>query len=84
MDSIFAIGLGLALRVVVDAASQHDLRLGGSLIGLWEGAVLYHFLDKWPKSFDPYIAFVFRLFVDFLFTENLTRLTIVLLWAGLG
>ena len=84
MDSIFAIGLGLALRIVVDAASQHDLRLGGSLIGLWEGAVLYHFLDKWPKSFDPYIAFVFRLFVDFLFTENLTRLTIVLLWAGLG
>ncbi|KAI0063499.1 hypothetical protein BV25DRAFT_1883261 [Artomyces pyxidatus] len=84
MDSIFAIGLGLALRLVVDTASSHNTRLGGSLVGLWEGAVLYHFLEKWPKSFDPYVAFIFRLFVDFLFTESIARLTIVLLWAGLG
>ncbi|KAI0044235.1 hypothetical protein FA95DRAFT_1608741 [Auriscalpium vulgare] len=84
MDSIFAIGLGLTLRLIVDTASSHNVRLGGSLVGLWEGAVLYHFLEKWPKSFDPYIALVFRLFVDFLFTESLARLTIVLLWAGIG
>ncbi|KAI0266723.1 hypothetical protein BC834DRAFT_110448 [Gloeopeniophorella convolvens] len=84
MDSIFAIGLGFALRFVVDAASHHNSRLGGSLVGLWEGAVLYHFLEKWPHSVDPYVGLVFRLFVDFLFTESVGRLAIVLLWTGMG
>jgi len=84
MDSIFAISLGFALRLVVDAASSHNVRIGGSLVGLWEGAVLYHFLEKWPMSVDPYVGLGFRLFVDYLFTESVHRLAIVLLWTGLG
>ena len=84
MDSIFAISLGFALRLVVDAASPQSVRIGGSLVGLWEGAVLYHFLEKWPKSVDPYVGLGFRLFVDFLFTESIHRLAIVLLWTALG
>jgi hypothetical protein len=84
MDSVFAISLGFALRLVVVAASHYNDRVGGSLVGLWEGAVLYHFLEKWPMSFDPYVGLGFRLLVDFLFTESLYRLTIVLLWTGLG
>ncbi|KAH9998475.1 hypothetical protein BJV74DRAFT_960349 [Russula compacta] len=84
MDSIFAISLGFALRLVVDTASHHNDRVGSSLVGLWEGAVLYHFLEKWPKSFDPYVGLGFRLLVDFLFTESIYRLAIVLLWTGLG
>ncbi|KAF8482956.1 hypothetical protein DFH94DRAFT_600074, partial [Russula ochroleuca] len=84
MDSIFAISLGFALRLVVVFASHYNDRVGGSLVGLWEGAVLYHFLEKWPMSFDPYVGLGFRLLVDFLFTESLYRLSIVLLWTGLG
>ena len=84
MDSIFAITLGVALRLVVDATSHHNNRIGGSLVGLWEGAVLYHFLEKWPSSVDPYVGLGFRLFVDFLLTESIHRLAIVLLWTGLG
>ncbi|KAH8992784.1 hypothetical protein EDB86DRAFT_2766440, partial [Lactarius hatsudake] len=84
MDSIFAITLGVALRLVVDATSHNNSRIGGSLVGLWEGAVLYHFLEKWPSSFDPYVGLGFRLFVDFLLTESIHRLAIVLLWTGLG
>ncbi|KAI9432148.1 hypothetical protein F5148DRAFT_1270498 [Russula earlei] len=84
MDSIFAISIGFALRLVVDTASHHNDRVGGSLVGLWEGAVLYHFLEKWPMSVDPYVGLGFRLFVDFLFTESVHRLAIVLLWTGLG
>lgn len=84
MDSIFAISLGFALRLVVVSASHYNDRIGGSLVGLWEGAVLYHFLEKWPLSFDPYVGLGFRLLVDFLFTESIYRLTIVLLWTGLG
>ena len=84
MDSIFAITLGVALRLVVDATSHNNNRIGGSLVGLWEGAVLYHFLEKWPSSVDPYVGLGFRLFVDFLLTESIHRLAIVLLWTGLG
>jgi hypothetical protein len=84
MDSIFAISLGVALRLVVDATSHNNNRIGGSLVGLWEGAVLYHFLEKWPSSVDPYVGLGFRLFVDFLLTESILRLAIVLLWTGLG
>ncbi|KAH9961270.1 hypothetical protein BC827DRAFT_1203553 [Russula dissimulans] len=83
MDSIFAISVGFALRLVVDATSRPD-SVGSSLVGLWEGAVLYHFLEKWPRSFDPYLGLGFRLLVDFLFTENVYRLAVVLLWTGLG
>jgi len=82
MDSIFAISLGFALRLVVDATSRDSI--GSSLVGLWEGAVLYHFLEKWPRSFDPYVGLGFRLLVDFLFTESVYRLAVVLLWTGLG
>lgn len=84
MDSIYAITLGVALRLVVDATSHNNNRIGGSLVGLWEGAVLYHFLEKWPSSFDPYVGLGFRLLVDFLLTESIHRLAIVLLWTGLG
>lgn len=84
MDSLYAIGLGLALRVVVDAVSQHNFKVGGTLVGIWEGIVLYHFLGKMPRSFDPYVAYGFRLFVDFLFTESLPKMAIVILWTGVG
>ncbi|EIM82755.1 uncharacterized protein STEHIDRAFT_29055, partial [Stereum hirsutum FP-91666 SS1] len=84
MDSLSAIAIGLALRPLIHSLVHNDVRIGGSLIGLWEGAVLYHFLDKWPRSYDPYVALAFRLFVDYLFTESVSRLTITLLWAGMG
>ncbi|KAH7913251.1 hypothetical protein BJ138DRAFT_1146480 [Hygrophoropsis aurantiaca] len=84
MDSVFAIGVGLALRLVVDVVSNHNDRVGGTLIGLWEGVVLQHFATRMPRSYDPYIAFGFRIFVDFLFTESLERLAIIILWTGLG
>ncbi|KZT22602.1 hypothetical protein NEOLEDRAFT_1180838 [Neolentinus lepideus HHB14362 ss-1] len=82
MENLFAIGLGLGLRVVVDAASRHNVRFTGTLIGLWEGAVLHHFLDRTPRSWDPYVAFGTRLFVDLVVTTDVARLAIVLLWAS--
>jgi len=84
MDNVFAIGVGLALRAVIDTITRHNHRVNGSLVGLWEGAVLHHFLAKFPRSLDPYVAFGFRLFVDLLFTASVTRMAIVLLWTGLG
>ncbi|OCH93727.1 hypothetical protein OBBRIDRAFT_789931 [Obba rivulosa] len=84
MDNLFAIGVGLALRAVIDVVSNHNQRINGSLVGLWEGAVLHHFLYKFPSSTDPYVAYAFRLFVDFLFTTSLSRMAIVVLWSGLG
>ncbi|KAF8843039.1 hypothetical protein BDN67DRAFT_255390 [Paxillus ammoniavirescens] len=84
MESVLAIGVGLVLRVVVDVATDNDDRVGGVLVGLWEGVVLNHFVRKMPRSFDPYIGLGFRIFVDFLFTQSLSRLALVALWTVVG
>ncbi|KAF8557633.1 hypothetical protein OG21DRAFT_1395232, partial [Imleria badia] len=84
MESLLAIGVGLVLRIVVDAATDNDDRVGGVLVGLWEGVVLNHFVRRMPHSFDPYLGFGFRIFVDFLFTQSLSRLSLVALWALVG
>ncbi|KAI6157644.1 hypothetical protein BKA82DRAFT_4059663 [Pisolithus tinctorius] len=83
MESVLAIGVGLGLRMVVDAATD-DHKVGGVLVGLWEGVVLNHFVRKMPRSFDPYIALAFRVFVDFLFTQSLSRMALVALWTVVG
>ncbi|KAF8893526.1 hypothetical protein BD779DRAFT_1407186, partial [Infundibulicybe gibba] len=84
MDSIFAIAFGLGVRFAVDLASHHSFKITGTLVGLWEGVVLLHFSKKMPKSYDPYIGYAVRLFVDFLATESIPRLVLVLVWTGLG
>lgn len=85
MESLYSIGLGLGLRFLIDTATKyHGLRVDGILIGLWEGVVLNHFARQYPSSFDPYIAFVFRMLIDFLLTRNFSRMTVVILWTGLG
>ncbi|KAG6373970.1 hypothetical protein JVT61DRAFT_6137 [Boletus reticuloceps] len=84
MDSVLAIGVGLVLRIVVDVATDNDDRVGGVLVGLWEGVVLNHFIRRMPRSFDPYLGFGFRIFVDFLFTQSLSRLSLIVLWALVG
>jgi hypothetical protein len=83
MDSIYAIAFGLGLRTLIDAVSQ-DLKLTGSLIGLWEGVITLHFVKKMPKSSDPYIAYGVRLFIDFLITESMERMVLVLIWTAFG
>ncbi|KAJ7646912.1 hypothetical protein FB45DRAFT_1051503 [Roridomyces roridus] len=84
MDGVYSIAAGLALRLVVDAATFHDLKLSGILIGLWEGIVVLHYVNKDPTSSDPYLAYGVRLFVDFLVTESIFKLVVVLLWSTMG
>lgn len=83
MENLAAIGFGLGLRALIDSVANRGY-IASALVGLWEGVVLNHFLTKFPSSIDPYLAFGFRLFVDFLFTESASRELITLLWAGLG
>ncbi|KAF7307354.1 hypothetical protein MIND_00529400 [Mycena indigotica] len=84
MDGVYSICTGLLLRVVVDAATFHNVKLYGTLIGLWEGIVVLHYVKKVPTSSDPYLALGVRLFVDFIVTASIFRLMIVLLWTTLG
>ncbi|KAJ7693385.1 hypothetical protein B0H17DRAFT_841533, partial [Mycena rosella] len=84
MDGVYSIVAGLVLRVVVDAATFHNVKLSGTLVGLWEGVVLLHYVNKAPTSTDPYLAYAVRLFIDFLFTESIFKLVIVLLWSTMG
>ncbi|KAJ7914866.1 hypothetical protein B0H13DRAFT_2001424 [Mycena leptocephala] len=73
MDGIYSIVAGLVLRVVVDAATFHNVKLSGTLIGLWEGVVLLHYVNKAPSSSDPYLAY-----------GSIFKLVIVLLWSTMG
>ncbi|EIN11397.1 hypothetical protein PUNSTDRAFT_118810 [Punctularia strigosozonata HHB-11173 SS5] len=84
MDHISAIALGLGLRYVVDAVGLRNVKLMGTLVGLWEGATLHHFITKYPRSSDAYIALFFRLWVDFVVTESVMRLAVVMLWTCIG
>ncbi|PIL35818.1 hypothetical protein GSI_01478 [Ganoderma sinense ZZ0214-1] len=84
MDSLLAIGVGLGLRALIDSVTHHNHRVNGSLVGLWEGAVLRHFITKHPSTFDPYIAYGFRLLADLLWTQSWMRLVIVVLWTFMG
>ncbi|KIK62469.1 hypothetical protein GYMLUDRAFT_116757, partial [Collybiopsis luxurians FD-317 M1] len=84
MDTIFSIAFGLCLRFVISAISNSSLKITGTLVGIWEGIVLSHFTAKWPRSLDPYVAYAVRMFVDFLVTDSLARLLLVLIWTGVG
>ncbi|KAF9010672.1 hypothetical protein BDQ17DRAFT_1346662 [Cyathus striatus] len=84
MDNILAVAVGLTLRFTLDLVTKQNFRLSCSLIGLWEGVVSLHFINKMPYSYDPYIAFSIRLFVDYWLTESFYRLVIVLIWFAVG
>lgn len=84
MDNLVAIGVGLGLRALIDTLTNHNHRLNGSLVGLWEGAILRHFISKYPASIDPYVAYGFRLLIDLLWTTSWMRLFITILWSFMG
>ncbi|KAJ2922497.1 hypothetical protein H1R20_g14614, partial [Candolleomyces eurysporus] len=84
MESIYAIAFGLGLRAVLTFATHRDFKIEGPLVGLWEGVVTLHFMKKMPSSFDPYIAWGVRMFIDFLVTESVSRMVLVIIWSGLG
>lgn len=83
MDSLIAIGVGLGMRAIVDTVA-HETYRAHVIVGIWEGVVLNHFLAKYPTSMDPYVAFVFRLVVDYFYTQSMSRMVIIVLWSGLG
>lgn len=84
MDNLLAVGLGLAVRHVVNVVGRADVRMTGTLVGMWEGAVLSHLLRKSRTTLDPLLGYAVRLFVDYSVSENLTRLVLTIVWTGLG
>lgn len=71
------------MRAIVDSVA-HETYRASVIVGIWEGVVLNHFLAKYPTSVDPYVAFAFRLVVDYIYTQSMSRMVIILLWTGLG
>ncbi|KAG1739258.1 hypothetical protein EDB19DRAFT_848946 [Suillus lakei] len=85
MDNVIAIGVGLALRAVIDILTGSDYRLTGTLMGLWEGFVLSHFLHKNPRNpNDAYLALATRFAIDFMLTNSLVRLALTGAWTLVG
>ncbi|KAK7052296.1 hypothetical protein R3P38DRAFT_2859570 [Favolaschia claudopus] len=76
---------GLALRVVIDAATFQNVKLSPALIGLYEGIVLLYYVKNRTRfSWSVYVAYTIRVLVDFFVTENVFRLVVVLLWTTMG
>ncbi|KAF8199831.1 hypothetical protein K438DRAFT_1583112, partial [Mycena galopus ATCC 62051] len=75
---------GLALRVIIDAATFENVKLSGTLIGLWEGVTLLYYVKNRKPSEPVYLAYAIRVLVDFFVTESLFKLVVVLLWTTMG
>ncbi|KAG1751348.1 uncharacterized protein EDB91DRAFT_1005951, partial [Suillus paluster] len=85
MENVIAIGAGLALRAVIDILTDDDQRLTGTLVGLWEGIVLSHFLHKNPRnSNDAYLALATRFLIDFMLTNSVVRFALTGAWTLVG
>ncbi|KAK1231360.1 hypothetical protein PQX77_005522 [Marasmius sp. AFHP31] len=90
MDNIVAIAYGLALRSVVFlTVGQNGIKTSSIIVGLWEGIVTLHFVQKARVErrryrWDAYLAYGVRMFVDYMWTENVGRLLLVVLWTGMG
>ncbi|KAJ3505416.1 hypothetical protein NMY22_g17595 [Coprinellus aureogranulatus] len=84
MDSIYSIVFGLALRSVVGLASKQDWKVAAPIVGLWEGVITLHFMKMMPSSFDPYVSWAVRMFIDYLVTESISRMVLVIIWTCLG
>ncbi|KAG1812173.1 uncharacterized protein BJ212DRAFT_1244083, partial [Suillus subaureus] len=85
MEHVIAIGLGLALRAVIDILTDSDYRLTSTLVGLWEGFVLSHFLHKNPRNpSDAYLALATRFVIDFLLVSSPVRFALTGAWTVVG
>ncbi|OAX37356.1 hypothetical protein K503DRAFT_671445, partial [Rhizopogon vinicolor AM-OR11-026] len=85
MEHVIAIAAGLVLRTVIDFLTNDDHRLTSTLIGLWEGIMLSHFLQKNPRdSNDAYLALATRFAIDFMLTSSVFRFALTGVWTVVG
>jgi len=79
MDVIIATVAGLAFRLYLN---NLDGPLTPAFLGLCEGA-LVRYLPIQSSSLDHYLACGLRIVVDLFFTENITRMILVILWTAI-
>ncbi|OJA12652.1 hypothetical protein AZE42_08695 [Rhizopogon vesiculosus] len=88
MEHVIAIAAGLVLRTVIDFLTDNNHMLTSAsciLIGLWEGIMLSHFLQKNPRdSNDAYLALTTRFAIDFLLTSSVFRFGLTGVWTVIG
>ncbi|KAF8222945.1 hypothetical protein L208DRAFT_999759, partial [Tricholoma matsutake] len=84
MDVFIAIVAGLAFRLVLNNLHGPIAPLSPALLGLCEGALVHYLPNRTSNSFlDHYLAYGLRIVVDLFFTENVSRMFLVLLWTAL-
>lgn len=85
MDVFIAIVAGLAFRLVLNNLHGPIAPLSPALLGLCEGALVHYLPNRTSNSFlDHYLAYGLRIVVDLFFTENVSRMFLVLLWTALS
>ena len=88
MDVSLSILIGLGLRFFLFSfapnAGPADI-LTTALLGLWEGAVVHQLSGRSSSpNLDHLLAYGLRLSVDLLFSKNLQRTLMVVLWSALA
>jgi hypothetical protein len=53
------------------------------MVGIWEGIVLHYFSQMSAPPLEPYIACGIRSFIDIIFTGNVSRTVVIVVWTGL-
>ena len=79
MDVVVAIVAGLSSRLFLNNVDDPLRALTPAILGLCEGAIV-RYLSNRTSSVDHYLAYGLRIVVDLLFTQNITRMLLVLLW----
>lgn len=83
MDVFIAMLAGLGFRLFLNNLDGPLTMLTPVILGLCESA-LVHYLPRKTSSFDHYLAYGLRIVIDLLFTENVSRMVLVLLWTALS
>ena len=88
MDISLSILVGLGLRFFLFSSTPNtgpaDI-LTTALLGLWEGAVVHQLSGRSSSpNLDHLLAYGLRLSVDLLFSKNLQRTLMVVLWSALA
>ncbi|KAK0485724.1 hypothetical protein IW261DRAFT_743911 [Armillaria novae-zelandiae] len=85
MDSVFTAiaGLGIRFALRFTSGSQRS-RIGPMLLGFWEGVCVHYSANASPNPRVSYLAYLLRIALDLLLSDNIFSVFLTILWTILG
>ncbi|KAL0577035.1 hypothetical protein V5O48_004969 [Marasmius crinis-equi] len=85
MDILVSTASSFVLRYVLSNAlpSYKPSMIIPVFLGIWEGTWLHMLLLSMPSSYDPYLAYLLRPFIDFFISGSISYVFSVVVWSAL-